>query len=144
MNNTTDLGYGWEPCDEIQPEGQLVDGQWVRPAMGCDSLQIALDHLRACLALARAGVDPSPGVKSPAPVAIPLSLRLPEDKDLDDKGRCWYAGVSMEGGYLCWGLQDCAYSQDRYWLPASMTCLPAWPDPRLRPLEPGPVSDTPQ
>ena len=41
---------GYEEVDpstiKEHPEAQLVDGKWVTPIYGCDSLQMALDHER--------------------------------------------------------------------------------------------------
>jgi len=51
------LGSGYEPGDGSADGAQLIDGEWWHPIMGCDSLQIVVDHARAALAQAEGGVQ---------------------------------------------------------------------------------------
>ena len=41
------LAPGYASGDGSMDGAQLVDGQWWHPEMGCDSLQIVVDNLRA-------------------------------------------------------------------------------------------------
>jgi hypothetical protein len=41
------LSPGYEPGDGSMDGAMLVDGEWWHPVMGCDSLQVVIDNIRA-------------------------------------------------------------------------------------------------
>jgi hypothetical protein len=75
---STLLHPGWEIGDGSAEGAQLVDLTWWHPAMGCDSLQIAVDNARDILArCARPAAPPADVGERPTPTKPqPIGGRL--------------------------------------------------------------------
>lgn len=107
--------------EEIAEGAQLVDGEWLNPLLGCDSLQIVVDNARA--ALARWG--------RPAAAPVPVSERLPGPEDCDEQGRYWGLVMGCEAWVLAKGNPRLVCIT--HWLPANALPLPAREDGEVQP-----------
>jgi hypothetical protein len=57
-------------------------------------------------------------------VPVPLAVRKPEARHMDEKGRCVYGYWCTEYGHWVFGLQYGSMSEDTHWISAHAEALP--------------------